>query len=75
MAEMDGTQYTLGRILAKLESIDEKLASMRENHDEVEERVSKIEGYYNKAIGILSFLTFIIGASGTYFWNRITGQQ
>jgi hypothetical protein len=71
---MDSVEHVLGRILATLENIEEKLEKLELRYEKMDFRITVMEQGYYKAVGVFSLITFIIGASATYFFRKISGS-
>lgn len=42
-----------------------------ERYERIESRVTKLETFQNKALGILSVATMFLTLAATYVWNRL----
>lgn len=42
---------------------------------DLDNRVGKLEGFMNRAIGILGLFTTIISLTITYVWNKLIGKN
>ena len=69
---MSKDTVSLRDIYDAIEKLEHRIG---ERFERIEGRVSIIEAFQNKALGVLTIVTAFISVAATYVWNKVTGDK
>lgn len=65
---MNEDRITLRDIYDAVNRLEDKLSKRIDAQDK---KIEKVEGFQNKALGVLSIITLLFSSLITYFWSRV----
>jgi hypothetical protein len=65
---MSDERITLRDIYDAVNRLEDKLSKRIDGQDK---KIERLEGFQNKALGIISIIMLLFSSLVTYFWNRV----